>query len=143
MSPFALDPRLDADTFHVGEFELSNLRLMNDRRFPWTILVPRRAGLVELFDLSRADRRILSDEIAIVSEALSRIAAAHKMNVAALGNIVRQLHVHIVARSETDAAWPLPIWGQGAMTPYAAAESSNVIARLAAAAGLKGSASSL
>jgi diadenosine tetraphosphate (Ap4A) HIT family hydrolase len=135
MTEFRLDARLDADSLFVAELSLSSLRLMNDRRYPWTILVPRRAGLVEWHDLSSADQRILTDEITIVSKALSSLAAAHKMNVAALGNIVRQLHVHVIARREGDEAWPQPIWGRGAMTPYEGEEGVLFARRLAEGVG--------
>ena len=147
MTEFALDPRLAEDTLAVGELDLSTLRLMNDRRFPWAILVPRRAGAVEYFELSRADRQALSEEIAIVSEALWRLAAAHKMNVGAIGNQVRQLHVHIIARTTDDAAWPSPVWGpassKGAAIPYADAGAQGLVARLQSAVGLKASRNTL
>jgi diadenosine tetraphosphate (Ap4A) HIT family hydrolase len=113
---------LAAHTLPVGDLPLSALRLMNDARFPWAILVPKRAGVVEFHALSREDRIRLCDETAIVSEALSKLAAAHKMNVAALGNQVRQLHIHVIARKEDDAAWPQPVWGRGERAPYAAGE---------------------
>lgn len=137
MTGFSLDPRLEADTLPAGELLLSTLRLMNDRRYPWAVLVPRRAGCVEIFDLSADDQRRLLEEITLVSKALSSLAAAHKMNVAALGNIVRQLHVHVVARTEGDEAWPQPVWGRGAMSPYAAAEGEAFAKRLRAAVGAK------
>jgi diadenosine tetraphosphate (Ap4A) HIT family hydrolase len=137
MGQFVLDARLAADTLPVGDLDLSTLRLMNDRRYPWAILAPRRAGIVEFHELARADRRILAEEIAVVSEALARLAAAHKMNVAALGNQVRQLHVHVVARQTDDAAWPDPVFGSGAPAPYDDAGAGGLVARLQAAVGLK------
>ena len=132
MAVFALDGRLHSDTIAVADLGLSTLRLMNDRRYPWVVLVPRRAGLVELFDLSTTERRALIDEIAIVSEALSNLSAAHKINVATLGNVVRQLHVHVVARHEGDEAWPRPVWGRGEMSPYEEGAGARFAARLAA-----------
>lgn len=143
MAEFVLDARLAADTLAVGELDLSTLRLMNDRRFPWAILAPRRPGIAELFELARADRAILIEEIAIVSEALSSLAAAHKINVAALGNEVRQLHVHVVARKTDDEAWPAPVWGKGARRPYAAGEAEAIVSSLKNRLGLKASRNSL
>jgi diadenosine tetraphosphate (Ap4A) HIT family hydrolase len=111
MTGFALDPRLDADTFEVTSLGLSVVRLMNDRRFPWLILVPARAGAVEIVDLEPADRGRLIEEIALVSGVLRELFTPRKLNVAALGNVVPQLHVHIIARFESDGAWPKPVWG--------------------------------
>ena len=118
MSGFVLDARLAADTTPVTGLWLSELRLINDARFPWLILVPRVAGAVEIVDLAPSDRATLLDEIAAVSKALRAVTACDKLNVAALGNIVRQLHVHIVARFEGDAAWPGPVWGNGRAVAY-------------------------
>ncbi len=143
MTAFALDPRLASDTLPVGDLDLSTLRVMNDRRFPWAILIPRRTAIVELHDLSPADRAQLIEETAIVSEALSRIAAAHKTNVASLGNQVRQFHVHVIARSETDSAWPWPVWGRGERAPYDAGAGEAFAAQLAKAVGLKQSRNTL
>ena len=114
---FALDPRLGADTLPAGHLPLCEMRLMNDARFPWLILVPRRAGARELHDLCPADRAVLMEE----ANAASAVLAAHgafKVNVGALGNIVAQLHVHVVARQPGDAAWPGPVWGAGKRQPY-------------------------
>lgn len=118
---FAMDARLLADTIAVAALPLSDLRLMNDARFPWLVLVPRRVGIAELIDLSDIDRASLFDEVVIVSQLLKRVTACHKLNVAALGNQVRQLHVHVIARFETDAAWPRPVWGVGEAVAYKAA----------------------
>jgi diadenosine tetraphosphate (Ap4A) HIT family hydrolase len=130
---FALDPRLAVDTLPVARLVLSDLRLMNDRRFPWLILVPRRTGMSEILDLAEADRAALFDETVRVSEALRSATACDKLNVGALGNIVRQLHVHVVARFTGDAAWPGPVWGSGAAVPYAAGEAERLVAQFAAA----------
>jgi diadenosine tetraphosphate (Ap4A) HIT family hydrolase len=115
---FRLDPRLAADTLPVGSLKLSRVRLMNDARFPWLVLVPARAGLQELTDLAPADRARLMEEIAAASRALRAVARPDKINVGALGNIVAQLHVHVVARRRGDAAWPGPVWGAGTPEPY-------------------------
>lgn len=132
---FSLDPRLDADTYPIGDFALSTVRLMNDARFPWLILVPRRDGLAELIDLTEGERAALTGEIDHASRVLKDLTACEKLNVAALGNIVRQLHIHVVARSAGDAAWPAPVWGQGTRTPYQPAEAEHLLARLRTAFG--------
>ena len=115
------DPRLSADSTLLATLELSDLRLMNDRRFPWLILVPR-VEATEIIDLSAADRTRLLDEIVTVSTALRDVTRCYKLNVVALGNLVRQLHVHIIARFTSDAAWPKPVWGIGEAVAYKAAE---------------------
>ncbi len=130
MPDFVLDPRLDADTTPVAELGLSTLRLARDARFPWLILVPRRGGMVEIIDLEDGDRAILFDEITGVSRALRDVTGCDKLNVAALGNQVRQLHVHVIARFETDPAWPGPIWGRGEAVAYEAAARDRLVARL-------------
>ena len=117
---FELDPRLEADTVPVTELVLCSVLLMNDARFPWLILVPRQPGLCEITDLGVDDRETLMGEIAVVSDALTTLYKPEKINVGALGNIVRQLHIHVVARNAGDAAWPGPVWGHGAAEPYAA-----------------------
>ena len=118
---FQLDPRLEAESFPLGRLKLCEARLFNDARFPWLILVPARAGLVDIIDLDEAGRQNLMQEVALAAAALKTVTNCHKLNVAALGNQVRQLHVHVIARFETDAAWPNPVWGFGARVPYAPA----------------------
>lgn len=113
-----LDRRLAAESRPVTELPLCDVRLYDDRRHPWAVLVPRRTGAVELFDLAPEDRVQLTEEIALVGAALKAMTGAVKINIGALGNVVRQLHVHVVARFETDAAWPGPVWGRGAREPY-------------------------
>jgi diadenosine tetraphosphate (Ap4A) HIT family hydrolase len=115
---FQLDPRLEAESFPLGRFTLCEVRLFNDSRFPWLILVPARAGLVDIIDLDEAGRQILMREVALSAGALKTVTRCHKLNVAALGNQVRQLHVHVIARFESDAAWPNPVWGRGARVAY-------------------------
>jgi diadenosine tetraphosphate (Ap4A) HIT family hydrolase len=119
---FHLDPRLAADTLDIGDLQLSRVLLMNDARFPWLVLVPRRAGLVEFLQLDRADCVALDAELRLCSLALMELHRPDKLNVAALGNVVRQFHVHVIARFETDAAWPRPVWGDTPAPSYAAAE---------------------
>jgi diadenosine tetraphosphate (Ap4A) HIT family hydrolase len=127
---FQLDPRLERDSVLVAEGPLSQLRLMDDARFPWLVLVPRIAGASEWVDLDGAAQRLLLAEINLAAQALRALAPCDKLNIGALGNIVRQLHVHVVARRTEDAAWPGPVWGQGSALPYEAAARSAVIERL-------------
>jgi diadenosine tetraphosphate (Ap4A) HIT family hydrolase len=134
---FALDPRLAAETRLVGDLPLSRVLLMDDLRFPWLVLVPRRAELVELDDLPRNDRIRLLDEIERAGRALRATVAPDKLNVAALGNVVRQLHVHVIARFCNDAAWPRPVWGVGERVPYPADAAADRIARLRGHLGLR------
>jgi diadenosine tetraphosphate (Ap4A) HIT family hydrolase len=126
---FALHPRLEADTVFVADWGLSRVLLMNDARYPWLILVPRQADAVEIFDLFHTDRTLLMDEIARAAKALKAISGAQKINVGALGNLVPQLHVHVVARSAGDATWPGPVWGQGAAVAYDVATRDALIAQ--------------
>ncbi len=131
--PFALDTRLQADTHLLGDFALSRVLLMNDARFPWLILVPRQPDLRELGDLLATDRHLLLDEISRADEALQKLHAPHKLNIAALGNVVEQLHVHVIARDPQDAAWPRPVWGVGNAQAYAGEDLGERIATLRAA----------
>lgn len=121
MSGFTLHPRLAADTVFVADWVLSRVLLMNDARYPWLILVPRREGATELFDLEPQDRAMLIEEVSRAAQSLKETSGAAKINVGALGNLVPQLHVHVVARSLGDAAWPGPVWGHGMAVPYGAA----------------------
>jgi len=116
---FSLDARLAADTHAVAELPLSRLLLMDDARYGWLILVPRRAGLRELSDLPRADQHRLLEEIELARSALGALGAYDKLNLGALGNIVEQLHVHVIARRRDDAAWPGPVWGHGTRVAHA------------------------
>lgn len=116
---FELDPRLDQDTEFLTALPLSRLLIMRDARYKWLVLVPARPGLKELHDLDRADRGQLVEEIAMASRALERLYTPDKINVGALGNIVAQLHVHVLARRVGDPAWPGPVWGHSEATPYA------------------------
>ncbi len=117
-SGFTLDGRLDADSEHVIWLGLCELRLMNDRRWPWLILVPQRPGFEEVHDLTPLDQAMLTFETNLVAQALKNATGCTKINTGALGNIVRQLHVHVIARSEGDAGWPGPVWGHGLREPY-------------------------
>ena len=115
---FVLDERLARDAFVAGDMALSRILLMNDARWPWLVLVPRREGAVELADLDAADRGQLIEEAARAARFLNAHAQADKINIAALGNIVRQLHLHVVARTVGDPAWPGPVWGHGVAEAY-------------------------
>jgi len=120
-TPFALHPQLAADTFEIGRLELSRVLLMNDSRFPWLILVPEKPDLVDLIDLGNTDLSRLTGEIRRTCVALRELFAPDKLNVAALGNMVPQLHVHVIARFRNDSAWPRPVWGGPPAPPYPAA----------------------
>jgi len=110
-TPFPLHPQLAADTVPVGDLPLSRVLLSNDANYPWLILVPRRPGLVELIDLDDSEQVRLMGEIAQTARALKRTTECEKLNIAAIGNVVPQLHVHVIARRHGDAAWPKPVWG--------------------------------
>ncbi len=130
---FALHERLAADTEAVGSLTLCRVLLMNDARWPWLILVPQRPGLTGLHQLPAAARTQLMEEIAAVSRLLEQRHRPDRINVGALGNLVPQLHVHVIARFRDDPAWPGPVWGHGTAQPYTAAERERVSAELRAA----------
>jgi diadenosine tetraphosphate (Ap4A) HIT family hydrolase len=115
---WSLHPQLDKDTVSIGDLPLSRLLLSKDANYPWLILVPRQAEAVEIVDLDPADRARLMTEISQVSETLKDITGCDKLNVAALGNQVPQLHVHVIARRKTDAAWPRSVWGAAPALDY-------------------------
>ncbi len=127
---FVLDPRLAADTVFIADWHLSRVLLMDDARFPWLILVPRRASAAELDDLAMDERSELLHEIDRAMSMLRSIASCDKLNIGMLGNIVRQLHVHVVARREGDAAWPGPVWGSGSAIPRAADARDMLVGKL-------------
>ena len=126
-TPFELDARLAGDTLVVGDLALCRVLLMRDSRFAWLILVPRRADRVEVSDLTEDERALLWREVDAAGGALRAVAPCDKLNIGALGNIVRQLHVHVVARREGDAAWPGPAWGSGRSEPYAEGQAERLI----------------
>jgi len=130
---FALDPRLQNDTRHVASLALCEVLLMDDTRFPWLVLVPRRAGMSEICDLSPDEQAALWREVTLASQALRALAPFDKLNLGALGNIVRQLHVHVVGRREGDAAWPGPVWGSGSASRYDEQARAALLDRLRAA----------
>ncbi len=130
MSEFVLHPKLAADCFVLGTFQLSQLLLMDDSNFPWFILVPARAGVREIFELEEPDRIALLNESVSLSRALQAAFAADKLNVAALGNVVPQLHIHHIVRYRDDPAWPDPVWGKVQKRAYTPRQREDVVARL-------------
>jgi len=109
--PWSLHPQLARDTIAIGDLAPSRLLVVNDANWPWLLLVPRRPGASEIIDLDEVERAQLMTEIARVARALKEVTGCDKLNVAALGNVVAQLHVHVIARRAGDAGWPKPIWG--------------------------------
>lgn len=127
---FSLHPRLAADTTLLCEMKLSRLLLMNDARFPWVILVPRRADMREIIDLSEEDQVKLFAEMQTVLKAMRAAFHPQKLNLGAIGNMVPQLHIHFIARFEADVAWPKPVWGFGMAEPYAPEAAAAVRAKI-------------
>ncbi len=127
---FLLDERLAADTVEVCQLELSYLGVLKDARYPWLVLVPRQTGLVEVTDLDEAGRALLWREVEQCCEVLQGPYPDAKINIGALGNIVRQLHVHVIARHEGDAAWPGPVWGVGEAVAYEDAALADLLGQL-------------
>ena len=127
---FVLHERLEADTLFVTDWPLCRVLLLNDSNYPWLVLVPRRHGITEVHELDASDRQILVEEIAQASHKLQNLTGARKMNVAALGNMVPQLHVHVIARFDTDPAWPKPVWGQVPAASYTADAQAEMVAKL-------------
>lgn len=130
---FTLHQRLAEDTLFIGQFPLCEALLMNDARYPWIILVPKRSDITEIHQLSIDDQQQLMQESCFVASKLADLVNADKMNIAALGNVVSQLHVHHVARFVEDETWPNPIWGRGQAIPYSEEESAIMLMELRAA----------
>lgn len=134
MNAWQLDPQLANDSHPLSSGALCDIRLMDDANYPWLILVPRVADACELCDLSASQRRTVIEEIVAVETALKALFRPDKLNVAALGNAVAQLHIHVIARYRSDPAWPLPVWGRAQARPYTPEELSErsraLIARL-------------
>lgn len=127
---FNLDPRLQQDTLALGDFALCRLLLMNDSSYPWLILVPRREAVSEVFQLAEDEQQQLWRETTLLAETLKDAFVADKMNIATLGNVVSQLHMHVVVRHQNDAAWPAPVWGRQPAVPYSQEEFSAMRERL-------------
>lgn len=115
---FILDARLEADCIEVADLELSRLLLMNNRIVPWLILVPRRDNAAEITDLTTTEQQILLNEITMITNIQQKLFSPDKINTAAIGNMVRQLHIHIIGRYKNDPVWPAPVWGNLAQEPY-------------------------
>jgi len=127
---FKLDPRLASSSSFVADWPLSRVLLMDDARFVWLVLVPRRPGANEIFDLSPSDRATLTEEYCRAGEGLKKLTGCQKINVCAIGNMVPQLHVHVIARSESDAVWPSPVWSRGYAVPYEQQAREDLLKRL-------------
>ncbi|MFJ4144325.1 HIT domain-containing protein [Pseudomonas sp. NPDC089734] len=127
---FVLDSRLKQDTLSIGDFPLCRLLLSNDARYPWFILVPRRADIMEVFQLEEQDQLQLWQETTVLSRILKDVFEADKLNVAALGNVVSQLHMHVIVRHRDDAAWPAPVWGKHPALPYTDEQFAVIVERL-------------
>lgn len=130
LTVFELHPQLEQDTFAATALNLCTVRLMNCRALPWLVLVPRVEAIREIIELSEDDQQQLMREISQMSRLLQQAYHPDKINVAALGNMVPQLHVHVIARYTNDAAWPKPVWGNIGMEPYSEAEKKTVLAKL-------------
>ena len=124
---FKLDPQLEQDTVLVADWHLCQVRLMNDSRYPWVILIPKIEDVSEIHQLADEQQQLLLGESVRLSKALEQLFAPHKLNVAALGNMVRQLHIHHIVRFEDDASFPRPVWGVGDAVPYEAEALSETV----------------
>lgn len=132
MGDFAADPAFEARSVFAADWPLCQVRLQDDARFPWLILIPRRAGAVELEDLSAADRAALMEEVVRAGAVVRALGAAagrpvDKLNVGAIGNVTAQLHIHVVGRRRDDGLWPDPVWGRGPAQPYAADQRAAIL----------------
>jgi diadenosine tetraphosphate (Ap4A) HIT family hydrolase len=127
---FVLDSRLQEDTLTIGDFALCRLLLSNDANYPWFILVPRRPDITEIFQLAAEEQLQLWQETTRLSQLLNHCFSADKINVAALGNVVSQLHMHVIVRRRDDAAWPAPVWGKHPAPPYSSEEFAAVLAQM-------------
>ncbi len=130
MTSYQIDSRLKNDSLSVGRLELCEVRLIDDCRWPWLLLIPMRDGLCEIFDLDGQEQQLLAAETSHASAVLKRITGSEKINTGALGNTVQQLHVHIIARQQDDAKWPGQVWGFGSAEPYDKEKASTLIKQL-------------
>ena len=126
-SAWTLSAQLKTDTIDIGDLPLSRVLIIKDAHYPWLLLVPRRADIIEIIDLSEVEQAQLMTEVCRVARALKDITKCDKLNIAALGNLVPQLHVHVIARRAGDAAWPRPVWGVMPPLPHDAEEVQNFI----------------
>ena len=129
-SAWSLHPQLEKDTIDIGDLPLSRVLVIKDAHYPWILLVPRRPEKVEIIDLDEVEQAQLMAEVSRAARALKDITKCDKLNIAALGNMVPQLHVHVIARRTGDAAWPRPVWGAMPPLPHDAEEVQNFIGAL-------------
>jgi len=129
---FQLHPRLQQDCINLGRFDLCQLLIMNDCQYPWFILVPKLVDITEIYQLSKTERLMLTEESNYLAKNLATLFSADKMNIAAIGNLVPQLHIHHVVRYKTDRAWPAPVWGKFATIPYKTDQLTATITRVKA-----------
>jgi diadenosine tetraphosphate (Ap4A) HIT family hydrolase len=127
---FQLHPRLRQDCIEIGRFELCQLLMMNDSQYPWFILVPEKAGLREIYQLAKQERELLLEESSYLAENLATLYKADKMNIASIGNMVPQLHIHHIVRYQTDKAWPAPVWGKFDAIPYTPRQIADTLMRV-------------
>jgi len=132
ISQFQLHERLQQDCIFVGRFNLCQLLMMNDSQFPWFILVPERFDIKEIYQLNSVDRQLLSEESCFLAENIADLFNADKMNMAAIGNMVPQLHLHHIVRYQTDKAWPAPVWGKFVAQPYTEQQRVELITKVRA-----------
>ena len=131
MSQFRPDPAFEAGSVAAAEWPLCHVRLQDDARFPWLILIPRVEGAVELADLSAEQRAALMEETVRAGDLVRRLGPVEKLNVGAIGNVTSQLHVHVVGRRRDDGLWPDPVWGRGPAIPYDPAERARLLEKIA------------
>ncbi|HEX2365890.1 MAG TPA: HIT family protein [Bradyrhizobium sp.] len=129
-SAWSLHPQLEKDTIDIGDLPLSRVLVIRDANYPWLLLVPRRPEAVEIIDLDEVEQAQLMTEVSRAARALKEVTKCDKLNIAALGNVVPQLHVHVIARRTSDAAWPRPVWGVAPALPHDAGEVQNFISAL-------------
>lgn len=130
MNDLSLDPRLDNDTLAISDLPLCQVRLMNDCRFPWLVLIPRRRDIREVFELNQQDQSQLWREVTLLGQAMKAAFGGDKLNLATLGNQVAQLHLHVVIRKCDDSAWPGPVWGHGTSIVYTPDEQAKMRAHI-------------
>jgi len=131
--PFALDPKLENDSYFVCDLPLCQVRLSKNAAFPWLLLIPKRPNIIEIIDLTETDQIQLLKEIRQASKVLQKLFQPKKLNIANLGNIVSQCHIHVIARYEEDKAWPHPIWNRGINETYEDEEQQMILSTLIAA----------
>jgi len=129
-SAWSLHPQLEKDTIDIGDLPLSRVLVIRDGNYPWLLLVPRRPEIAEIIDLDEVEQAQLMTEISRAARALKEVTKCDKLNIAALGNVVPQLHVHVIARRTADVAWPRPVWGAAPAVPHDAAEVQHFISAL-------------